>query len=317
MIIYPLIDPYAVHFDSFDNDIYTLDTAGIQLTEGSIFLGAGTSYIGNGGPENKRPLVYCGTGVLHLANCDEIFFENGSDPVLLNFYDAQREFRIVANGGGTASLYIQNDLEVTGTCMFGNEDDYLGIEFGVVMMDGDAKRLLTLRPDFDHSIVSALGKPTIVTVGLFQGFSLPIYSADNEELFMNFNVPGRWEGISDIEVDIIVALSQAETANDDFKLQLSWQNSATGFDTTSVILDQTGHDVEVETNIPAERNAQYDTYTVTFIIDWDIDSPNIVAHDAFTMRLRRIAADGTEIAGEVIVIDAHCHFIVDKMFKAP
>jgi len=35
------------------------------------------------------------------------------------------------------------------------------------------------------------------------------------------------------------------------------------------------------------------------------------------MRIRRIAVAGTEIAGEIIVLDYHLHFVVDKMFHAP
>ena len=36
MEIHPLIDPYAVHFDTFAGDVYTLDTAGITLTAGTL-----------------------------------------------------------------------------------------------------------------------------------------------------------------------------------------------------------------------------------------------------------------------------------------
>jgi len=36
MEIYPIIDPYAIHYDSFAGDVYTLDTAGITLTDGTV-----------------------------------------------------------------------------------------------------------------------------------------------------------------------------------------------------------------------------------------------------------------------------------------
>lgn len=36
MIINPIIDPYAVHYDSFAGDVYTIDTASITLTGGTL-----------------------------------------------------------------------------------------------------------------------------------------------------------------------------------------------------------------------------------------------------------------------------------------
>jgi len=200
----------------------------------------------------------------------------------------------------------------------GGAADYLKVSTGgVVTMAGTAKRLLTERPDFDFSKITALGKPTLVTRGVHTGFSLPIYAADDEELFFIVNVPGRWDGASDINVHILVALSAAETANDDFNLQLSWRNSREGSDpATSVVLDATTHDVEVETNIVDARKAQYNTFLVDFVIDYNVDV-TILSHDLLSMRLRRIAVAGVEIAGEIIVLDVHVDFAVDKMYKEP
>ena len=180
-------------------------------------------------------------------------------------------------------------------------------------MAGSAKRDLTLRPDIDYSAITAQGKPTRVTYGAFQGFSLPLYAVD-EEIFLGLNVPGRWDGASDITAGILVCLSGAETADDDFRLQLSWENSEVGEPIVNTV-----HDVEVQTNTPAGRNDAYDTYMVSFTIDYDADAGHpILAHDLLSMRLRRVdVVAGTEIAGEVIVLDAHLHFTVDKMFKAP
>lgn len=36
MEIHPIIDPYAIHYDTFAGDVYTLDTAGITLTAGTL-----------------------------------------------------------------------------------------------------------------------------------------------------------------------------------------------------------------------------------------------------------------------------------------
>jgi len=40
MEIHPLIDPYAIHYDSYAGDVYTLDTAGITLTAGTLTAAA-------------------------------------------------------------------------------------------------------------------------------------------------------------------------------------------------------------------------------------------------------------------------------------
>ena len=217
----------------------------------------------------------------------------------------------------SSNLLMAGAIEVQGGAYFGGGSNHTDIDStGVVTMAGAAKRILTVRPDFDYSSITAQGKPTRVTVGAHQGFSLPIYAPD-EEIFMGLNVPGRWDGASDIVVDILVALSAAETANDDFNLQLSWENTRGGSGTgTSVVLDATPIDVEVETNIPDARKAQYNTFLVQFTIDYDADV-TILSHDLLSMRIRRLAVAGTEIAGEIIVLDAHCHFAVNKMFKAP
>ena len=40
MNIYPIVDPYAIHYDTFAGDVYTLDTASITLTAGTMTAAA-------------------------------------------------------------------------------------------------------------------------------------------------------------------------------------------------------------------------------------------------------------------------------------
>jgi len=64
----------------------------------------------------------------------------------------------------------------------------------VITLDGDGEVWLEFRLGLDWASVQAHGKPTHVTRGIFEGYSLPVYAADNEELFFEVCVPDRWKG---------------------------------------------------------------------------------------------------------------------------
>lgn len=222
-------------------------------------------------------------------------------------------------GIGTSSP--DTALQVVGSASFGDDtNDLLISAAGVVTMTGTAKRVLTLRPDLDYSTVTAQGKPTRVTYGAYQGYSMPLYAAD-EELFFNENVPGRWDGVSDITFHVLVALADEELPAEvgdagtyqSFRLQASWANSEVG----EPILNTTT-DPETQTITVENRTAAYDQYDVSFTIDYNVDAGNLIlSHDDLAIRLRRVDVVAAEEANcEVIVLDYHLHFNVDKMFKA-
>lgn len=182
---------------------------------------------------------------------------------------------------------------------------------GVLTLAGTSKRILTLRADLDYTRITAQGKPTQVIVGIFHGYGMPIYNNDDEELFFNENVPGRWDGASNIMFHTLVALAAAETTDETFKFQLSWNQVG-----ETDVVSATTHDVTHE--ITVVDGTQYATYMLEFTIDYNIDAGDaIVAHDDLCARLRRIASAGDEVDGEIIVLDWYTHYVVDKMFRAP
>jgi len=187
-------------------------------------------------------------------------------------------------------------------------------EGGIITMAGTSKRILTLRPEIDYVIQIAQAKPTQVLVGVFAGFSFPIYNTDNEELFFKQTIPGRWDGASDITYHMKVALANAEDVGDKFKFQLSWEHAFTDTE-----IPATSNDVTTEVTILTDRNAQYDEYDVAFTIDYDIDGAGseIEKHCLIAGRLRRIAASGNEVDNEIIVFDHHIHYNIDKAGAAP
>jgi len=187
-------------------------------------------------------------------------------------------------------------------------------EGGIITMAGTSKRILTLRPEIDYVIQIAQAKPTQVLVGVFAGFSFPIYNTDNEELFFKQTIPGRWDGASDITYHMKVALANAEDVGDKFKFQLSWEHAFTDTE-----IPATSNDVTTEVTILTDRNAQYDEYDVAFTIDYNIDGAGnkIEHHCLLAGRLRRIAASGNEVDNEIICFDHHIHYNIDKAGAAP
>lgn len=166
---------------------------------------------------------------------------------------------------------------------------------------------IEIRPDLDYETVRAFGKPTRVYQGVFVGWSLPIYAADNEELYSTICVPNRYDEESDVIVHIDCWLSQAEDSKN-FKLQLSWEHY-----TPSEVIPATSTNVEVQTATGASA-AQFQGYQVDFTIDYDVHTPNSLMHDDIMgLRLRRIAATANECAGEIVIAHIGVGFRRDKL----
>jgi len=213
-----------------------------------------------------------------------------------------------------ASSILELNLAESGTNVFriGDITNYVQIDStGVMTLVGTAKRKLTLRPTLDYVTQIAHTKPTQAVVGVFKGYSFPVYSADNEELFYNLRVPYRWDGESDILICLVVALADAEDVGDTFKFQLSWEHIH-----ANDVIPATSNDVEVQTAVLSGHTAQYSIYHIHFTVDYDIDGAgNEIHHDCdLGFRVRRIASSGTAVDNEIIAIDAVVDFQINKVF---
>ncbi|KKN39294.1 hypothetical protein LCGC14_0744870 [marine sediment metagenome] len=153
-------------------------------------------------------------------------------------------------------------------------------------------------------IAGAGGKPTFVSRGVFTGLSLPIWNAganNDEEINYCLNVPFSYSGTQDIEAHVDMWL---DTANTDkkFQMQLEWDTFTAGED----VVPDTTHTVTIE--VDTGTAAQYQSFDIEFIIDFDIDSADpIQSQDVLGFRLRRIAATSDEIAGEVVIKHTGVH----------
>lgn len=198
------------------------------------------------------------------------------------------------------------------TLQIGDGTNYFQINStGETLLVGTAKRKMTVRPELDSITQIAQAKPTQITVGVFKGYSLPIYSSDNEELFYQVRVPYRWDGTSNFLTCLEVILADVEDVGDTFKLQCSWQHIP-----HDGVVPITVHDIDVEQVVLSGRNAQYSTYHIHFIVDYDIDGVGneLVSDDIIGFRFRRITSTGTAIDNEIIVISSVVDFQIDKLF---
>lgn len=159
---------------------------------------------------------------------------------------------------------------------------------------------VTFAPNFARIIGQT--RPTLVSEGLFYGFSLPVYNNDQEEVPACACVKSDWNATSDLTVFVGGWLTDANDAKR-FNLQVSWNKWTSG----DAAVPATSHDVEVET-LTSTWGAKR-PFKIAFTIDYDIDTPdNLAVGDGLGIRVRRLAASANEIAGEVVVEGAVLYY---------
>ena len=170
-------------------------------------------------------------------------------------------------------------------------------------------KLLTFRPEINIDEIKKQLVPEQVQIGIVFGYTMPIYNADNQEIFFKHRVPYRWDGSSNIRVKALVALSGAEDIGDKFQFRLAWEHIP-----IDGAVPVTANDVDVETIVLLDRNGQYAIYGLTFTIDYDIDGEGneVAAGELLNARLRRIAASELEVTNNIIVLDWVIEYQRDK-----
>lgn len=166
-------------------------------------------------------------------------------------------------------------------------------------------RSITTRPTLDQASYWYYQKPTIVTRGVYQGFSMPVYNSDNEELYYRSRVHFRWDEIGDVNVKFYCYLASAEDVGDKFKFQLQYQ-SIDG----DATFPSTYETISTETTVVMGGSAQYSKYEV----DFTIPAADLSPEDIFGARLRRVAASSSECTGEIVVVYVVMTYPVNKCF---
>lgn len=181
-----------------------------------------------------------------------------------------------------------------------------------IALTGSGIAYVRLRPVLDLGRILSTSKPTIVYRGIVRGFSLPIYAADNEELFFaEPYVPARWDAASD---PVVIVEGYLDTANNakKFQLQCSWNATTPG---TDVVPATTMEDPVSE--VTTGNWLQYQSFTTSFTLNYDVATPNNIAvGDLLNLRLYRIAASGDEIAGEVVITGVAIKWRLNKFYSS-
>jgi len=68
---------------------------------------------------------------------------------------------------------------------------------GEISLVGTAKYYDQQNFPFNYAKITGQGTPTIANVGVFYGWSLPIYDSDDEELNSCICMPENWDGTTD------------------------------------------------------------------------------------------------------------------------
>ena len=158
---------------------------------------------------------------------------------------------------------------------------------------------------FNYTQITAQGKPTLVSRGLYFGFSLPVYNSDDEELFTCQCMPEDWDGVTD---PLIYVGGWLDTANDTKKFNMQCSAETIAMSANDVVPDAT-NDYPVETT--TGDWAQYTSFKIAFTLD--ASAMGIVTAQPIAIRLRRLAASTAEIAGEVVVEGAMLVYVANKL----
>ncbi|MBA7710993.1 hypothetical protein ES703_119943 [subsurface metagenome] len=176
----------------------------------------------------------------------------------------------------------------------------------ITMSDGGLV-YIELRPDLDYDRIRGTLKPVRVTRGIFEGWELPVFDDDDQELYFVICVPTRWDAVSDIFCHVDCYLDTANTGKK-FGLRLAYE----------VYSPVTDAVPDTSTNLDVQTSTETAPIYQSFEVSFTIPHGSIITDDKLALRLYRIAADpaGDEIAGEVVINHVGAIFRRDKLGAA-
>lgn len=161
-------------------------------------------------------------------------------------------------------------------------------------------------PFLDENYSNDKSIPTMITRGLFKGYSMGIWSSPAnpyEELVFRIRVPFRWEGTTNPWFCAITTTTGAEDVGDKYKLQLEWASGDVG----SVLPDATTETLTDEITL-TDGTAYFAS-----ILLFELDATTLVAGQNWQGRLRRVAASELEVTNEPAVFHWCTRWRMDKL----
>ena len=218
-------------------------------------------------------LVLCLIPIVHADNIftdtqswvQGVFFDNDNDEVDYKNYDAKNINNLTVN-----DVTVYNNLTV--------ED--------VIHNDYWVSATIFL----DENTANIANKPSLVSRGLFSGYSLPEY-ASGEELLFRMRVPHKWDGSTNPWFVAITSISANEDIGDKYQFQLEYASE----DILHIIPDNGVENITCEVTV-SNGSAYY-----AEIIAFELNTSTLVSGQNLQMRLRRIAASSSSVDNEIII----------------
>lgn len=169
---------------------------------------------------------------------------------------------------------------------------------------------LTTSPQLDYSALKG-SKPTAVRYGVWSGFSLPTYAAD-EEIPWHDVIPLRWDSICSPIYTATFYLDQAEDVGDTVRFVLLYNSKKS----TAGVTTNTYKTETTKVAIVAGRSAKYSNYMVSFMLPCNDGTYPIKYGSEIAGILRRCASGlPLTISGEVVVTGQTLVYHCDKVYK--
>jgi hypothetical protein len=174
-------------------------------------------------------------------------------------------------------------------------------------LDITGKRKISLGLIIESSSNST---PSIVKFGAYKAFSLPIWSSSGataqEQVFIKAKVPDQWNELNAATLKLLVALAGTEATPNAFNFKLGWQAKNALSQAGSTMASTTSGNVA----ILAGSLATYSLYEVEITLAASNFSPG----NYISGVLGRIASTTTEITNEIIIVNGHIEWIINKVF---
>jgi len=156
-----------------------------------------------------------------------------------------------------------------------------------------------LRPNLDETgIIKKNHVPTTVWMGVFAGYSLPVWNSDNETLYFEICVPDRWDESSDIYLHVKTATTDNQSGNT-YELEVGWDKVTPNVPEAV----PTGAPNIVTVTRTIDSALTYACYRDWFTVDYDIESDDpIEADDTIAFRFRRFG-NSDNLTSELIVFE--------------